>query len=568
MPSIADTTLEMIEWVFPEHAGGPGQIHGGRMMEWITKAGTLAASRVARGTVVLGAMDDIDFLHPVKVGQIAILRARVEYVGTSSLEVGVRVFAEDVITGERRATLNSHLVVVKVDEGVRPRPVEAKIRPRDAAESALVEAARARREQRLARFAQRQSRLAANAEPDLDASDVDVGWRFESVRSVLPEDALFGNTMFVGKMLMALDEAGGILSMRYCKGLVMTACVDAMDFYSPIFTHEVVTFKAALNHVGTSSLEVGVKVLAEVPWSGEVRHACTAFVTYVHLGADLRPRPCSPYTPPTAGARRRWEAALGSTKEGRTMSGHSRWAQIKRKKGKTDVQRGKLFSKILREITVAAKNGGGDPKANMRLKAAIESAKEANMPQDNIKRAIQKGTGELPGESYEEISYEGYAPGGVAVLVQVLTDNRNRTGPEIRHVFEKFGGNMGSSGAVAWMFERQGIIQVDASKIDEDDLLGKALDAGATDMRRAEKAFEIITAPAEMDAVRDALNRARVPVLEGQVNFVPQSTVRVEGKDATSVVRLIEALEELDDVQSVYANYDIPDEVLEAISAA
>ena len=250
------------------------------------------------------------------------------------------------------------------------------------------------------------------------------------------------------------------------------------------------------------------------------------------------------------------------------MSGHSRWAQIKRKKGKTDVQRGKLFSKILREITVAAKSGGGDPKANMRLKAAIESAKEANMPQDNIKRAVQKGTGELPGESYEEISYEGYAPGGVAVLVQVLTDNRNRTGPEIRHVFEKFGGNMGSSGAVAWMFERQGIIQVDASKIDEDDLLGKALDAGATDMRRAEKAFEIITAPAEMDAVRDALNRARVPVLEGQVNFVPQSTVRVEGKDATSVVRLIEALEELDDVQSVYANYDIPDEVLEAISAA
>src|SRR5215831_10405575 len=228
------------------------------------------------------------------------------------------------------------------------------------------------------------------------------------------------------------------------------------------------------------------------------------------------------------------------------MSGHSRWSQIKRKKGKTDVQRGKLFSKILREITVAAKNGGGDPKANMRLKAAMESAKEANMPQENMKRAIQKGTGELPGESYEEIAYEGYAPGGVALLIQVLTDNRNRTGPEIRHTFEKFGGNMGSSGAVAWMFERQGIIQVDSSKIDEDDLLAKALDAGATDMRRAEKAFEIITAPAEMDAVRDALSRARVPVLEGQV----------------------EALEEMDDVQSVYANYDIPDEVLEAISAA
>ncbi|MBI2016396.1 MAG: YebC/PmpR family DNA-binding transcriptional regulator [Candidatus Rokubacteria bacterium] len=239
------------------------------------------------------------------------------------------------------------------------------------------------------------------------------------------------------------------------------------------------------------------------------------------------------------------------------MSGHSRWSQIKRKKGKADVQRGKLFSKILREITVAAKNGGGDPKANMRLKAAIESAKEANMPQDNIKRAVQKGTGELPGEAYEEITYEGYAPGGVAVLVQVVTDNRNRTGPEIRHTFEKQGGNMGSAGSVAWMFERTGIIQVDAEKIAED-----------ADMRRAEKAFEITTTPAEMDLVREALAKAGVPVLEAQVTRVPKSLVRVESKDAASVVRLIEALEELDDVQSVYANYDIPDEILEAIAAA
>ena len=250
------------------------------------------------------------------------------------------------------------------------------------------------------------------------------------------------------------------------------------------------------------------------------------------------------------------------------MSGHSRWSQIKRKKGKADVQRGKLFSKILREITVAAKNGGGDPKANMRLKAAIESAKEANMPQDNIKRAVQKGTGELPGEAYEEITYEGYAPGGVAVLVQVVTDNRNRTGPEIRRTFEKQGGNMGSAGSVGWMFERTGIIQVDAEKIAEDDLMAKALDAGATDMRRAEKAFEITTTPAEMDLVREALTKAGVPVLEAQVTWVPKSLVRVESKDAASVLRLIEALEELDDVQSVYANYDIPDEVLEAIAAA
>ena len=306
MPSIADTVVEMVEWVFPEHAGAPGQIHGGRMMEWITKAGTLAASRVARGHVVLGAMDDIDFLHSVKVGQIAILRAQVEYVGTSSLEVGVRVWAENVQTGERAVTLNSHLVFVKVGDDVRPRPVADRIEPRDAAEVRLVEAARERREQRLARFAQKQARLADIAtEPGED-----VRWRFESARRVSPEDALFGDTMFVGKMLVAVDEAGGILSMRYCRGLVMTACLDAMDFYSPISTHEVVTFKAGINYVGTASLEVGVKVLAEVPWSGEVRHACTAFLTFVHLGLDLRPRPCPPFTPATPGERRRWDEAV------------------------------------------------------------------------------------------------------------------------------------------------------------------------------------------------------------------------------------------------------------------
>src|SRR5262245_10166589 len=250
------------------------------------------------------------------------------------------------------------------------------------------------------------------------------------------------------------------------------------------------------------------------------------------------------------------------------MSGHSRWSQIKRKKGKADVQRGKLFSKILREITVAARAGGGDPKGNMRLKAAIESAKEVNMPQDNIKRAIQKGTGELPGESYEEVTYEGYAAGGVAVMVQVLTDNRNRTAPEVRHTFEKSGGNMGAAGAVAWMFERKGIILVDATKISEDDLLAVALDAGATDVKEVEKAFEVTTAPGEMEVVRSALEAKAVPVLRGEVSFVPQSTVRVEGKEAPTVLRLVEALEELDDVQNVYANFDIPDEIIEAISAA
>jgi YebC/PmpR family DNA-binding regulatory protein len=250
------------------------------------------------------------------------------------------------------------------------------------------------------------------------------------------------------------------------------------------------------------------------------------------------------------------------------MSGHSRWSQIKRKKGKTDVQRGKLFSKILREITVAARHGGGDPKGNLRLKAAMESAKAANMPADNVKRAIQKGTGELPGEQYEEVTYEGYGPGGVAVLLRVLTDNKNRTGPEIRHLFEKNAGRMGTAGCVAWMFERRGMIAVDAMRAAEDDVLEKALEAGAADVRHVEKVFEIATAPDEMEAVRQTLERQGLPVLEAQVDMVPQSTVKVEGKDAAAVLRLIEALEEQDDVQSVHSNYDIADEVIDAISAA
>ncbi len=250
------------------------------------------------------------------------------------------------------------------------------------------------------------------------------------------------------------------------------------------------------------------------------------------------------------------------------MSGHSRWSQIKRKKGKADQERGKLFTKLIREITVAARTGGGDLKINMRLKAAMEAARAASMPAENIKRAIQKGTGELPGETYEEVTYEGYGPGGVAVMVRVLTDNKNRTAPEIRHVFEKNGGNLGQVGCVAWMFERKGVIQVDAERIGEDELLGLALDAGAADMRRVEKVYEITTSPDEMELVRRSLEERKVPVLEAEVSMVPLSTVRAEGKDAQAVLRLIEALEELDDVQAVYANYDIPDEIIDAITAA
>jgi acyl-CoA hydrolase len=324
MPSIAQTTVEMVQFVFPEHAGAPGQIHGGRMMQWITQAGTMAAARVARGTVVLGATDDIDFLHPVKIGDIAILRAQVEYVGRSSLEVGVRVWGEDVATGERTVTLNSHLVYVSVGEDAHPRPVGRTIEPRGPAEAEVVETARQRRERRLARFARKTVPASSSLSQSGDPSGPDLAGpgdhvtTFESVRTVLPEDALFGNMMFSGKMLMDIDEAGGILSMRYCRGFVMTACLDAMDFYSPIFTHEVVTFKAALNYVGTSSMEVGVKVLAERPWAGEVRHACTAFLTYVHLEAGgptgdraaWRPQRVPAFGPRTAAEQRRWDEAV------------------------------------------------------------------------------------------------------------------------------------------------------------------------------------------------------------------------------------------------------------------
>src|SRR5499433_1614357 len=258
MLSINDTVTEMVQWVFPEHAGAPGQIHGGRMMQWIATVGNMAAARVARGHCLLGAMDDIDFLHPVKV-----------------------------------------------DEHLKPTPVPTTLAPSGAAEEAQFAAARERREHRLERLA----RSASAAADVRDDEEEELRWAFESSRSVLPEDTIFGNTMFPGKLLMDIDEAGGILSMRYVRGHVMTACLDALDFYSPISTHEVVTFKAALNQVGHSSLEAGVKVLTEVPWSGEVRHACTAYLTFVHLGPDMRPRPCPPFVPETPCEKRRWAQA-------------------------------------------------------------------------------------------------------------------------------------------------------------------------------------------------------------------------------------------------------------------
>lgn len=327
MPAISETVTEMVQFVLPQHSGAPGQIHGGRMMEWIATVGTMAASRFARSIVALGAMDDIDFLHPVKVGEIAILRAQVEYVGRTSLEVGVRVLAENPFTGERAVTLSSHLVFVCVDEQGRPRSVLQRIEPRGSEEEALVEAARQRRQERLARFALKAQKVKeVQDEPDPPR------WRFESTRGVLPEEALFGNFMFPGRLLMNIDEAGGILCVRYTRGSTMTACMDALDFYSPIRVGDIIVLKAGLNHVGRTSMEVGVKVLAEERLTGEVRHCCTAFLTYVHLGPDRRPTPVRPFTPEGDGERRRWEAAL--------LRREARLARVKRLKAAIANERG------------------------------------------------------------------------------------------------------------------------------------------------------------------------------------------------------------------------------------
>lgn len=249
------------------------------------------------------------------------------------------------------------------------------------------------------------------------------------------------------------------------------------------------------------------------------------------------------------------------------MSGHSKWATIKHKKEKTDAQRGKLFTKLIKELTVAARHGGGDPEANPRLRTAVAAARAANMPTENIKRAIQRGTGELPGVSYEEITYEGYGPGGVALLVEVVTDNKNRAVSDIRHLFTRNHGNMSEAGSVAWMFERRGLIQVDSQKIGEDDLLAVALDAGAQDMSREGEFYEIISPVQQFETVRAALEKSRIPIAQAEITLVPQTTVRLEGAQAEQMLKLIEALEDHEDVQKVFANFDIAEEVMEKLSA-
>lgn len=249
------------------------------------------------------------------------------------------------------------------------------------------------------------------------------------------------------------------------------------------------------------------------------------------------------------------------------MSGHSKWATIKRTKGKLDAQRGAEFSRLAKDIMVAARHGGGNPDGNVQLRTAIAKARAGNMPNDNIQRAILKATGQLEGQRVETMVYEGYGPAGVAVMMDISTDNRNRTAGEIRHFFSKYGGNLGETGSVGWMFSRKGLITIDrsATAIGEDDLMLLVLDAGAEDVRTEEETFEVITGPDELDGVLMALEQQGIPVEQGKVELIPSTTVEVRGDDARKVMKLLELLEEHDDVENVYSNAEIPADELDAL---
>lgn len=250
------------------------------------------------------------------------------------------------------------------------------------------------------------------------------------------------------------------------------------------------------------------------------------------------------------------------------MSGHSKWSQIKRKKAAEDSRRGKLFGRLIREITVAAREGGGDPDGNPWLRTAIENAKAANMPKDNIEKAVLRGTGELPGASFEEVTYEAYGPGGVAILVQALTDNTNRTVAGVRHVLERYGGSMGSSGSVAWNFDRVGQLLIDAGRYEEEAVLEAALEAGAEDMEREGDSYVVTTSLSDFHAVQDALRASGIDITEASLVMNPKTTVRVEGRDAEKLIGLLEALEDQEDVQQVYSNLDIDEALLAELAGA
>ncbi len=248
------------------------------------------------------------------------------------------------------------------------------------------------------------------------------------------------------------------------------------------------------------------------------------------------------------------------------MSGHSKWASIKHKKAAQDAKRGKVFTKLIKEITVAAREGGGDPEMNSRLRTAIARAKSANMPADNIERAIKKGTGELPGVSYESVAYEGYGPGGVAILILAYTDNKNRTVAEIRHLFSKKGGNLAGAGSVAWIFEKKGLIFVEGSKVDEEKLFDIVIEAGAEDMKKEESNFEIYTEPSNLEAVKESIVNNGIEIQNAEITMIPSNTTPVNDVNiARQILSLMDVLEEHDDVEAVYSNFDIPEEIMNQI---
>lgn len=303
MPSIKQTELEMVQLVLPEHANTRGGLYGGQMMNWITTAATMAAMRVAKGAVVLASMDDLDFLHAVAIGDVVTLRAQVEFIGRSSMEVDVDVHAEDPASGVPRHATSSHLAMVAVDDHGRPRPVGVEVIPADASEDARHREARTRKHSRGVYLAGR-ARQAAPADED----DAGLPHTLEVSRIVFPEDAVLGTLMFAGKLMIDLDQVASIVALRYCRCPVVTASIDALSFFAPIRVGEIIVYQAALNHVGRTSMEVGIRALAEHPLTGERRHTCTAYITMVHVGPS-GPRPVPPYQPQTDLALRRFHEA-------------------------------------------------------------------------------------------------------------------------------------------------------------------------------------------------------------------------------------------------------------------
>jgi YebC/PmpR family DNA-binding regulatory protein len=249
------------------------------------------------------------------------------------------------------------------------------------------------------------------------------------------------------------------------------------------------------------------------------------------------------------------------------MSGHNKWSTIKHKKGATDAKRGKLFSKIIKEITIAARFGGGDADGNPRLRTAVNAARTANMPKENVDRAIKRGTGEIEGVNYEEITYEGYGPGGVAVMVETLTDNKNRTVAEIRHIFEKYNGSLGETGGVSWIFKKQGVVEVDGASLDEDEVMEVALESGAQDVKKEGGTYEITTDPSDLEVVRGAVEAKGWKLELYEITMIPQNTVKLEGKKAEQMLKMMDALDDNDDMQRVFANFDISEEEMLKASA-